>query len=136
MAIALLTGLVLFVLASLHFHWAAGGKVPSDAVIPHRDGRPLLRPGRGGSALVGVLLCGAGALVIAVAGGIGGDWPIRFCFALAGVMLLRAAGDFRYVGFFKQVREGRFAALDTKFYSPLCLALAAGAGWTAWTALK
>ena len=53
------------------------------------------------------------------------------CWVLAAAMLLRALGDFRYVGFFKRVRTGRFAELDTKFYTPLCLALAAGAGWTA-----
>ena len=42
---------------------------------------------------------------------------------LAGLFLLRTIGDFRYVGFFKRVREGRFAHLDTRFYSPLCLLL-------------
>ena len=41
-------------------------------------------------------------------------------------VLMRAIGDFRYVGFFKRVRGSRFARMDTTLYSPLCLALAAG----------
>ncbi len=30
---------------------------------------------------------------------------------------------FRYVGFFKRVRGTRFAEMDTRYYSPLCLTL-------------
>jgi hypothetical protein len=37
---------------------------------------------------------------------------------------LRAIGDFRYVGFFKRIRDSKFARLDTLAYSPLCAALA------------
>jgi hypothetical protein len=43
---------------------------------------------------------------------------------VAGIFLLRAIGDFHYIGFFKQVRDSRFARLDTLVYSPLCLLLA------------
>ena len=45
--------------------------------------------------------------------------------ALAFVFIGRAIGDMRYVGFFKRVRGTRFARLDTRVYSPLCLALGA-----------
>jgi hypothetical protein len=47
-------------------------------------------------------------------------------FALAAGLLARAIGEFRYVGFFKQVRGSRFATLDTLVYSPVCLLLALG----------
>jgi len=46
------------------------------------------------------------------------------------VLLARAVGDFKYVGFFKTVRASRFAVLDTWFYSPLCALLALGALWS------
>ena len=39
---------------------------------------------------------------------------------------VRAIGDFRYVGFFKTRKSGRFAAMDSRCYSPLCAVLAAG----------
>jgi hypothetical protein len=40
---------------------------------------------------------------------------------IAGVFMLRAIGEFKYVGFFKKVRKTAFGLNDTKFYSPLCL---------------
>ncbi len=49
-------------------------------------------------------------------------WLSRYeLWILASVFLLRAIGDFCYVGFAKKVRSTRFAQLDTRFYSPLCL---------------
>jgi len=42
---------------------------------------------------------------------------------IAVVFLIRAMGDFKYVGFFKKVRNTRFAKLDMNFYSPLCVAV-------------
>ena len=36
---------------------------------------------------------------------------------------LRAFGDFKHVGFFKTSKNSRFSALDTRYYSPLCLLL-------------
>jgi hypothetical protein len=44
--------------------------------------------------------------------------------AMAAIFTVRAIGDFRYVGFFKTVRNTRFAELDTLVYTPLCLLLA------------
>jgi hypothetical protein len=43
---------------------------------------------------------------------------------IAAVFALRAIGDFRYIGFFKRIRDTRFARLDTLAYSPLCAVLA------------
>jgi Protein of unknown function (DUF3995) len=131
-----LIALIFAALGALHLYWAAGGRPPDDAVLPQLEGRPLFVPGRAATAPVGLLLWSAGALVLAAAGGVAMPWSARGCWALAGIMAIRAVGDFRYVGFFKSVRTGRFAALDTMYYSPLCLALAAGIGWTAFTALK
>jgi hypothetical protein len=58
----------------------------------------------------------------------------------AGVVLATAATDavyvmftsaVRYVGFFKRIRDTRFARLDTLAYSPLCAMLAVLSGITA-----
>ena len=52
-------------------------------------------------------------------------WVYRtgiWCIAL--VFLLRAIGEFRYLGFFKQVNDSLFAYWDTVLYTPLCLGLA------------
>jgi uncharacterized membrane protein YbhN (UPF0104 family) len=51
---------------------------------------------------------------------------------VAIVLLARAVGDFRYIGFFKRVRDTRFARLDTRYYSPVALLLAAATAAIAW----
>jgi hypothetical protein len=40
--------------------------------------------------------------------------------AIAIIFLIRAIGDFRYVGFLKKIKNTKFAKKDTKYYSPLC----------------
>jgi hypothetical protein len=45
---------------------------------------------------------------------------------VAVVLAARGVGDFRLVGLFKRVRGTRFARLDSRIYTPLCFALAAG----------
>lgn len=40
------------------------------------------------------------------------------------IFILRAMGDFKYIGFFKQIKSTEFAHYDTIFYSPLCLTIA------------
>jgi hypothetical protein len=105
---------ILTLLGVLHLYWAAGGTWGKSATVPTREGKPVIHPTPLTTVVVAVGLFAMAALVatrIAV-------WPI------AAIFFLRALGDFRYVGFFKRVRNSRFAELDTKLYSPLCLLLA------------
>ncbi|CAZ95031.1 DUF3995 domain-containing protein [Zobellia galactanivorans] len=46
-----------------------------------------------------------------------GYWFIPFIF------ILRAIGDFNYLGFFKKVKHTAFAKADSKVFVPLCLAI-------------
>ena len=113
--LATTTAAVFALLAMLHFYWAVGGQTGKIAAIPEHDGIPVFRPSRAGTAGVGLVLLGAAAIVlmhleVLLAGG-------------AAVLMLRAIGDFRLVGFFKRVRGTAFARADTLLYSPLCLAL-------------
>jgi hypothetical protein len=117
-------------LSLLHFYWFLGGRAGLLAAIPEIDGKPAFQPSAIATLVVavGLALCG---LLLAVTAGIFSlplsgsvlSWLTR---ALALVLLLRAIGDFRLAGFFKRVRNSRFARLDTAVYSPLCLALAIG----------
>ncbi|TKI67695.1 DUF3995 domain-containing protein [Lysinibacillus mangiferihumi] len=43
------------------------------------------------------------------------------CTVCAVIFLIRAIGDFKYVGFFKKIKHSQFARNDTWLYSPLCL---------------
>lgn len=124
----LLFTIIVSVIAALHFYWALGGRAGLTAAIPSRDGQPLFNPSSLSTALVGLALLLAaitaldhiGALSLPVTDSLSymGMW------LLSGVFLMRAVGDFGYVGFFKRRKETLFAKLDTRFYSPLCLLLA------------
>jgi Protein of unknown function (DUF3995) len=124
----LLNGIILVVLSSIHFYWAGGGKAGIESTLPtDLDGRRVLNPEKIDSALVGVFLLIFALLFFHKAGildfylprliGRFGRGVITFIF------LLRAMGDFRYVGFSKKIKSTRFAELDTKYFSPLCLLL-------------
>ncbi|MGA9322915.1 MAG: DUF3995 domain-containing protein [Xanthobacteraceae bacterium] len=123
--------LILLIVAAVHIYWAAGGKVGKGAAIPSANGRAVIKPSTFGTAMVAVGLCAMAALVALRIGWLDlpalpgnsvvveiGTWLIAVVFAL------RAIGDFRYVGFFKRIRDGKFARLDTLVYSPLCAFLA------------
>ena len=56
------------------------------------------------------------------------------CWGVSAALLLRAVGEFRYVGFFKRIRGTAFARMDTLLYSPLALLLGTGAGYIAYAA--
>ena len=136
--VAAVLAVVFAALALLHVGWAAlGGRRgwSAGAVVPARaDGAPVFRPGRGATLAVAAALAAAGVVVLGRAGlapaalGARGlaPWYRAGPWALAAVLALRAVGDFRYVGLFKRQRGTRFAALDTRVYTPLCAALAAG----------
>lgn len=125
-------------LGSVHVYWAFGGQFARVAAIPELRGAPSFAPGRMATLLVAVGLFACAALIGAATGFIDPPVPAivikRSCFGLALLLLLRAIGDFRLVGFFKTVRYSRFAWLDSALYSPLCLALALGVGVVGWEA--
>ncbi len=129
---------IFVLLASIHVYWAFGGRIARVAAIPELRGSPSFVPGRFATLLVACALIACAALVGAASGFV--DAPLSAgaiqwgCFGLAVLLLLRAIGDFRLVGFFKTVRGSRFAWLDSALYSPLCLALAAGVFAVAWEA--
>jgi len=122
-------------LSLVHFYWALGGSSGIVAAVPEYSGRPAFVPSAGATATValGLALC---ALLVAATAGlvrlpIPGHWLQWLSYALSVVLLARAIGDFRLVGFFKRVRGTRFARLDSMVYAPLCLLLAAGVYYVA-----
>ena len=120
---------IALVIALLHFYWAAGNQKGMSSAVPTRDGQPLFRPGALATASVGVAFLLAATLSLEYTGVLAlslPPWLTLFgMWTLGVVFFVRAVGDFRYVGFFKSHRGTRFARLDTRFYSPLCLLLSA-----------
>jgi len=131
-------------LSILHVYWAFGGTVGLEAAIPEvpstrgeqaSDGTLIkaFHPSVGMTLLVAGALGVAGALVCLRAGlfaPAGAHWSLQWSLAAVALILMaRAVGDLRLVGFFKQIRGTRFAVLDTWLYSPLCVLLAIGLVW-------
>ena len=119
---------VLLLLAIVHLYWAAGGGGGATGAVPEVDGKPAFVPGPLDTLAVALALT-LGALVVL---GRAQLWqpawaaPLVFrggVWLLAVVFLFRSIGDFRLVGFFKRIRDTRFARRDTYLYSPLCFAL-------------
>jgi Protein of unknown function (DUF3995) len=130
--------LLLLFLSVAHLYWVVGGKVGRDLVVPERDGHPVFHPSAAGTALVAVALLAAATVVGFRAGVVSvlvgaplvrwGTWIVAVAF------LLRAIGDFRWVGLFRRERESRFATWDARLYTPLSLLIGVGAAVIAWGA--
>jgi hypothetical protein len=125
-------------IAAVHVYWAARGASAASvdaatvggAVPVRADGTPLFTPGPLATLAVAVLLAAAAVVVLGRAGVVAPVAPAILyragTWVLGCVLLLRAIGDFRYVGIFRRERHSRFAAMDTVLYTPLCALLAAG----------
>jgi hypothetical protein len=131
------TAAVLALLGAIHVYWAAGGTAGCAVAVPERDGQPLFQPSPAATPGVAGALLGAACLVLArlglVRSVVSECWTRRGVWLLAGVFVLRAMGDFHYVGLFKRVRTTAFARWDTWLYTPLCLLLALGSASAAAT---
>lgn len=120
---------ILFSLSALHFYWAFGGRWCWESALPTKsDGRFLFKPGLGSTLVVAFGLL-AFAVIISGNYGLLGHWIERKYIHLgiwfiAAIFLVRAVGDFRYIGFTKKFKGSKFAVNDTKIYSPLCLGIA------------
>ncbi len=121
--------LIFITLALIHYYWATGGTWAFDAALPRdQEGKRLLNPGKIDSFIVGtgLLIMGGylsiwGANIsIDLSPTLGWIWD-NAVWGMIAIFTLRAIGEFQYVGFFKKFKASRFAYLDSRLYSPLCL---------------
>ncbi|EMJ97904.1 DUF3995 domain-containing protein [Leptospira sp. WS58.C1] len=132
--IGLFTGGILFFLSALHVYWAFGGKLTSVAVIPETNGKPTFVPGRGLTLLVALVLFAFGAVALWVSGNIFSPNRTSAIFSLliSLIFIGRAIGDFRLVGYFKKIKNTKFAKYDYLLYSPVCILLGASYLYLGW----
>lgn len=109
-------------IAMLHFYWAMGGRWGIEQSAPlNEQGQKFLNTG-----IVSCLVVAVGLVLFAVYYLILPSGMLAVTgWIIPSIFLIRAIGDFRYVGFTKKVKNSRFAELDTKFFSPLCLIISA-----------
>lgn len=128
MIIATILSLIFFMLSGIHFYWLFGGKWALKNVIPTKIGDtstftiPSIATG-----LVAIFLFLFGFFYLLKLGVVEFTLPERIISFISWmipiIFLLRAIGEFKYVGFFKSVKTTEFGKWDTILFSPLCLAI-------------
>ncbi|WGH75747.1 DUF3995 domain-containing protein [Tenacibaculum tangerinum] len=121
--------LILFFISLIHIYWAFGGTLWVDAVIPTKTANEkAMNPFKLLTFIVAMVI-GSFAIVYAEKTqlftlGSMPKWLQEYgLYVVASIFLIRAIGDFKYVGFFKKIKTTAFAKNDTKYFSPLCLFL-------------
>jgi hypothetical protein len=116
------------IISGFHFYWVMGGKVGFDVVLPSTtEGSKALKPSK--LMTIAVAFVFLGIAIFYLIKGYLIDFPLPKLidnyglYALAGVLIIRAIGDFKYAGFFKKIKDTPFARYDSTYYSPLCLYL-------------
>ena len=119
---------ILLIISLLHAYWMLGGQWGFAAALPtDESGKQMLNPKVFDCGMVAIGLMCMSIYVFSISKIINlplpnvvskyGIWVVAFIF------LARAIGDFKYVGFSKKIKNTRFAELDSRFYTPLCLYL-------------
>lgn len=135
LTIALITSVILFILAAFHFYWLLGGRVGFATAMPEKmrgvvsaeKTRPSFKMA---TFLVGLGLAVCGFIVLANAMYFKTLIPDNYLLWAARIIgvvfLIRAMGDFRYVGLFKKKTDDPFARMDTILYIPICIVVGLG----------
>jgi hypothetical protein len=124
--LSLTLSLVFISIAIIHFSWVLGGKYGLDSALPSKEnGERVFNPKRIDTAIVGFGLTAFAFFYLIKSGFIdfqipgwlmnSGGWLI------SGIFMLRAMGDFKYVGLFRKINDTKFAKKDRQFFTPLCL---------------
>ncbi len=95
-------------LTLIHFNWVIGGSFGFAASLPTKEtGERVLNPKKVDSAIVGLGLTAFGLFYLIKANLITVNIPswilIYVKWIIPAIFLLRAMGDFRYIGFFKPI---------------------------------
>ncbi|PQJ23490.1 DUF3995 domain-containing protein [Tenacibaculum sp. SG-28] len=129
--LGLISTVLLLSIAVIHLYWAFGGSWAIDSVFPTKENDPphsSIKPPFYLTIFVAIILLGMGLCFAQNWCFFIGDFSdekLRYVLGVIGaIFLIRAIGEFKYVGLFKSVQSTKFAEKDTKFYSPLCLFLA------------
>ena len=126
--LGLVNSLVFMVISAIHFYWAFGGKSGLYAALPEgTNGKMPLKPSSLMTVVVACIFLSVSIFFGQKVGLLDFSLPVLLKMyglgAIGIVLLIRAIGDFKYVGFFKKIKNTRFGQLDSAYYSPLCLVL-------------
>ena len=115
-------------LGFIHFYWLFGGKWGLEKVIPTKDNQTgTLSIPKFATLIVALVLLLFGLIYLVKSGLINVHIPnlaTKYGYwIIPSIFILRAIGDFKYVGFFKKIKDTEFAKADSKWFVPLCLTI-------------
>jgi uncharacterized membrane protein YbhN (UPF0104 family) len=118
--------LIFSILGGFHFYWFFGGVWGLEKVIPtkNKEVKTLSIP-IFATLIVALILISFGLIYLIKFGITSVQVPKLITdygyWFIPSVFILRAIGDFKYVGFFKKIKNTEFAKADSKIFSPLCI---------------
>ena len=126
--LALILFVIFLALSIVHLYWGFGGKWKKYEAIPtNENGNTVLKTGPLSCFVVALGLLGFALFILYSAKILSTPLPhwisANGLWIIASIFIIRAVGDFRYVGFFKKIQHTLFAKKDSQIYSPLCLAI-------------
>src|SRR5437762_4367155 len=118
--------LIFLFLSLIHFYWSAGGQWGKDAAIPSKKNNiKAISPGVLSTFIVGLGFLAFGIFILIKANLLHIPIPLLIkkngLWFIAIIFIIRAIGEFKYIGFFKKIRCTKFGEYDTMYYSPLSL---------------
>ena len=128
--IVLILSVILFlifgVLSAIHFYWLFGGKWGVGKVFPTKSNTASnIKIPKFATLIVALGLLSFGLLYLLKSELISVEipnWILRYAYwIIPSIFIIRAIGEFNYVGFFKKVKDTEFGKADSKIFSPLCL---------------
>jgi hypothetical protein len=128
LTLSLILILVFTFLGLIHFSWVFGNTWGLEASLPTKEfGEKVLNPKKIETAIVGIGLCLFAAFYLDYGifhfGFLSDTVYLVISWIIPSIFLLRSLGDFKYVGFFKKIKNTTFGRMDSKIFSPLCLIL-------------
>ncbi|MBA6155320.1 DUF3995 domain-containing protein [Tenacibaculum sp. S7007] len=121
--------LQLIFISGIHFYWAFGGIWGMKDVSPTKTkDEKIICPPWIATLIVAVVMVGFTAIYAEKMKLVSllflPNWLLDYgMYIVVSIFIIRAIGEFNYVGFFKRIKNTRFAKNDTKYFSPLCLFL-------------
>ncbi|WP_074407892.1 DUF3995 domain-containing protein [Aquimarina megaterium] len=120
--------LIFVVLGGFHFYWLFGGVWGLRKVIPTKGNeKNTLAIPKFATLVVGLILVAFGLVYLIKSGliniMISNGITIYGYWFIPSIFILRAIGEFKYVGFFKRIKNTEFSKADSKIFSPLCLVI-------------
>jgi hypothetical protein len=120
--------IIFLTISIIHFYWAFGGIKGLNKALPTDEkGERVLNPGKIETSVVGLGLLFFAFYYLTKIGAFEIELPKLIIdhsgWIISSIFILRAIGEFKYVGFFKEIKNTEFGKFDTKYFSILSLTI-------------